>query len=259
MIKLTFLGTGGGRFATLYQTRATGGIYLEHTGLEKQSRVHIDPGPGALVHASRNGIDPTQTDAIIVTHCHPDHYVDAEILTEAMTMGGRRKRGFLLGSRSTLEGVDNIGPCISKYFQKNVETCMVIEKNNIKLGELVVTPAPTIHSDPTTVGLKFSTSSGVIAYVADTEFSKEIAGAYRNARVLILPVTRPRAAKIPYHLTTDDASEFASIVKPELCILTHFGLKMIEADPEAEARWIEQQTGVKCIAASDGMKIEIDE
>ncbi|MCX8173159.1 MAG: MBL fold metallo-hydrolase [Thermoplasmata archaeon] len=258
MIKLTFLGTGGGRFATLYQTRATGGVYLEDFTPEKPFRVHIDPGPGALVHAGRNGINPTQTDGIIVTHCHPDHYVDAEILTEAMTMGGRRKKGFLLGSRSTLEGVENIGPCISRYFQKNVETCMIIEKTSMKLGELVVTPAPAIHSDPTTVGLRISTNTGIIAYVADTEFSKEIAGAYRNARVLILPVTRPRAAKIPYHLTTDDAAEFAAIVKPELCIITHFGLKMLEADPEAEARWIEQQSKVKCIAASDGMKIEVD-
>lgn len=134
MIKLTFLGTGGGRFATLFQTRATGGIYLEDFSSEKPFRVHIDPGPGALVRAGENGIDPTRTDAIIVSHCHPDHYVDAEILTEAMTMGGRRKRGSLLGSKSTLEGVENIGPCISKYFQKNVENCIVMENASVKLG-----------------------------------------------------------------------------------------------------------------------------
>ncbi|MGC8913397.1 MAG: MBL fold metallo-hydrolase [Thermoplasmata archaeon] len=259
MINLIFLGTGGGRFATLYQTRATGGVYLEDLSGNKAVRMHIDPGPGALVHARKMGIDTTKTDAIIVTHCHPDHYVDAEILTEAMTLGGRIKKGFLLGSKSTLEGIENMGPCISRYFQKNVENCITMEKNSVKVGELVISPQLSLHSDPTTIGLKITTNNGIISYVADTEFSPEIASAHKGARVLILPVTRPRNAKIPYHLSTEDALEFVKIVKPELCIFTHFGLKMIDARPEMEARWVEEQTGIKCIAAVDEMKIEIND
>jgi len=258
MIYLTFLGTAGGRFATVYQTRATGGIYFEHETEERICRLHIDPGPGALVHAKIHRIDPTKTDGIIVTHCHPDHYVDAEILVEAMTFGGRKKKGFLLGSKSTLEGIEGIGPCISKYFQKNVEQSIILENTSVKIGEVGITPTKSHHSDPTTVGLKIATEEGAISYVADTAFSNEVAQMHKGARVLILPTTRPRNARIPYHLTTDDALEFVKIVKPELCVLTHFGLKMIEANPESEAKWVEENSGVRCIAAQDGMKISID-
>src|SRR4030065_673432 len=99
MTVLTFLGTGGGRFATIYQARATGGIYLED-----ERNLHIDPGPGALVRARSVGIDPLKTDAILISHCHPDHYMDAEILIEAMTEGGPKKLRALHGARSRIEG-----------------------------------------------------------------------------------------------------------------------------------------------------------
>ena len=52
MTRLTFLGTGGGRFVTLNQERSTGGIYLEDG-----YKVHIDPGPGAVHALKRNRID----------------------------------------------------------------------------------------------------------------------------------------------------------------------------------------------------------
>ena len=42
MVRITFLGTGGGRFATIYQARATGGFYIEDG-----RNLHVDPGPGA--------------------------------------------------------------------------------------------------------------------------------------------------------------------------------------------------------------------
>ena len=59
MTTLTFLGTGGGRFATIYQVRATGGMYVKDV-----ARVHIDPGPTALYNMSRLHLDPAKTDAV---------------------------------------------------------------------------------------------------------------------------------------------------------------------------------------------------
>ncbi|MDH3366035.1 MAG: MBL fold metallo-hydrolase, partial [Thermoplasmata archaeon] len=94
MVRITFLGTGGGRFATIYQARATGGFYIEDG-----RNIHVDPGPGALVRMRSVGLDPMNTHAILISHCHPDHYMDAEILIEAMTEGGTRKQGVLEASR----------------------------------------------------------------------------------------------------------------------------------------------------------------
>ncbi|PIX31699.1 MBL fold metallo-hydrolase, partial [Candidatus Bathyarchaeota archaeon CG_4_8_14_3_um_filter_42_8] len=53
-IEIIFLGTGGGRFATITQKRRTAGIRIISEGLN----LHLDPGPGALVHSINEGLDP---------------------------------------------------------------------------------------------------------------------------------------------------------------------------------------------------------
>ena len=43
--------------------------------------------------------------------------------------------------------------------------------------------------------------------------------------------------------------------KPKLVIMTHFGIKMLKADPLYEARKIQKKTGIQIISAKDGMVI----
>ena len=43
--------------------------------------------------------------------------------------------------------------------------------------------------------------------------------------------------------------------KPQLCIITGFGRKMVEADPVDEARTIQKATKVQVISAKEGLKI----
>ena len=46
---------------------------------------------------------------------------------------------------------------------------------------------------------------------------------------------------------------------PSCVVLTHFGESMLKAGPEAEAAYLEGETGVPSIAARDGMRIDISE
>ena len=253
MTRLIFLGTGGGRFATIYQMRATAGIYLDD-GV----RMHIDPGPGALVHMHRAGIDPTQTDAILISHCHPDHYTDAEILIEAMTMGGTKKRGTIIGSKSVFEGVKDFSPAISSYHSKLVEhTISMVPKMRVKVGHVAIEATPSAHSDEFTIGFRIFTSNGVISYVSDTALTPEVLAAHRMARVLIIACTRPQKSRIAHHLNTEDAAELIKTIKPEIAVLTHFGLRILRHDPDKEAEWITNTTGIKTVAAKDGLMLNI--
>jgi len=253
MTRLVFLGTGGGRFATIYQMRATAGIYLDD-GV----RMHIDPGPGALVHMHRAGIDPTQTDAILISHCHPDHYTDGEILIEAMTMGGTKKRGTIIGSKSVFEGVKDFSPAISSYHSKLVEHMIpMVPKMRVKVGHVAIEATPSAHSDEFTIGFRIFTSNGVISYVSDTALTPEVLAAHRMARVLIIACTRPQKSRIPHHLNTEDAAELIKGVKPEIAVLTHFGLRILRHDPDKEAEWITNTTGIKTVAAKDGLMLNI--
>lgn len=253
MAKITFLGTGGGRFATIYQARATGGIYLED-----QRNLHIDPGPGALVRMRSVGIDPLKTDAIIVSHCHPDHYLDAEILIEAMTEGGSRKQGVLLGSLSVIEGNGDFGPAISKYHLSMPRVVKVMQPfTKVSLKPLEIAATPSAHSDTSSVGLRIQTANGMISYVSDTQLVEQVIKAHKHARVLIASVTRPLGQRIPHHLSTEDAGYLLEKTKPELAIITHFGMRVIQENPETQAKWIEERSGVKTVAARDFMTVEL--
>jgi phosphoribosyl 1,2-cyclic phosphodiesterase len=255
MTSLWLLGTGGGRFATIFQERATGGVYLQDG-----ARIHIDPGPGSLVQLKRARLDPTRTDAVLVSHCHPDHYTDAEILVEAMTNGAKVRRGTLAGSRSVMEGSDGFGPAISEYHKAKVETARSLSPGDaFKVGNLDVVATPAAHSDPTTVGFRVSTTHGEVGYVPDTALADAVVEANRGVRVLIVPLTRPLRARIEHHLCTEDAAELVAGVDPEVVLLNHFGLKILREDPDVQAQFIQKRTGVRTVVGTDIMHVSIAE
>lgn len=252
-VALKFLGTGGGRFTTMYQARSTGGCLLD-----AGRQVHIDPGPGALLRARQEGQDPTKTRAVLVTHAHPDHYTEAEVVVEAMTRGGTARRGTFVGSVSTLEGTDSHDAVLSRYHRSRPkEAFSVGPGDHFKLGGVTVRATPSHHRDDTTVGFRFTTEEGVIGYIADTSLEEDVIKAHAGSRVLVLPATRPRGARIDWHLCTEDVATIVRAIQPEVALLNHLGLKMIRAGPDGEAQWLEEKTGVRTVAASDGMQVTV--
>jgi phosphoribosyl 1,2-cyclic phosphodiesterase len=254
-IDIFFLGTGGGRFATITQKRRTGGIRF----LSDTFNMHLDPGPGALVYSLNNGLDPQKVTAVLVSHAHPDHYTDAEVFIEAMTRGMTKKRGLVIASRSVLFGNATYGSAISKYHQK-IPSNVIEAKPGITLdlkdAKLLITKAN--HTDPDTIGFRLKTQNmGDIAYTSDTEFSEEIAKEYQGVRLLILCILRPSGNPWEGHMTTEDAIKMVNETRPEMALLTHFGMRMIFRGPEKEAKRIQQKTGIPTVAAADGMHINV--
>jgi len=254
---MTFLGTGGGRHTTMYQTRSTGGILVEHN---EGKHLHIDPGPGALTQMRRIHYDLTSTDSLIVSHAHPDHYCDAETVIEGITRGGWKKRGHLYGSPTVIDGNGDLGPCVSKYHKRLIENITVLYPGmTLDVDGLKADVCKTDHSDPTNVGFRFHSGNGIVSYVCDTSFSKEIAEQHIGSRVLILPVTTPDDRRIDFHLCTDDAVSFIDVVKPELALFIHLGIVMIRKDPDKQAASAERRTGIKTIAVKDLDILEVGE
>lgn len=254
--RITFLGTGGGRHSTMYQVRSTGGMLIEHDG----KHLHVDPGPGALTQMHRIRYDLTRTDSVIVSHCHPDHYSDAECVLEGVSRGGWVKRGHLYGSETVINGSGGLGPCISAYHQGIVDGVTVFHPGDVlDVDGLKVDICRAIHSDSTNVGFRFHTDHGIVSYVSDTEYRDELADQYIGSRVLLLPVTTPTGNRIKYHLCTDDAITFVERVKPELTIFVHLGVVIVRRGPESEAASVEKATGVRTIAAHDLMTLDVGE
>ncbi|HKZ93875.1 MAG TPA: MBL fold metallo-hydrolase [Candidatus Bathyarchaeia archaeon] len=256
-LELIFLGTGGGRFATITQRRRTAGIRI----LYEKANVHLDPGPGALIYSLKAALNPQKINGLLISHCHPDHYNDAEVLIEAMTSGMTRKKGVLAAAHSVLYGSDHCEASISKYHQQMPEQLVDAKPGttfDIKNLHISVTQAK--HTDPDAVGFRIETPTlGNIAYTSDTEYFTGIGKQYSGARALILCVLRPAGNPWKGHMTTDDAIKIVEESKPEMAVLTHFGMQMIVKNPDKEAQSIQQQTEVPTIAASDGTHIKIGE
>ncbi len=255
MTKMTFLGTGGGRFATVYQVCRTGGIYIEDG-----ARVHLDPGPGAAIAMRERRMDPAKTDAILVTHCHPDHYGDAEVLIEGMTACSFSRRGLLAGSRSVIDGNGDFGPAVSEYHKRIVPRVVVISPGDVlEVKRMRMRVTRTSHSDPDGVGLRLMTSSGDVAFVGDTELKQEVIDDHLGARVLVMNVTRPIRSRVRYHMSTEDAASMAEAIRPDLAILTHFGSKFIHDGVQKQVDYVKEASGVRTLAAEDFMTLSIGE
>ncbi|MGQ9641643.1 MAG: MBL fold metallo-hydrolase [Candidatus Bathycorpusculaceae bacterium] len=255
--QIIFLGTGGGRFATITQKRRTAGIRIANESLN----LHLDPGPGALVHSVDMGLDPQKLTAIFVSHSHPDHYTDAEVLIEAMTRGMTKKRGVLIASKSVLSGSQVCEASISKYHQQMPKQLIEAAPNTkFLVGAVQVVVTEARHTDPDAVGFRFETKEfGDFAYTSDTEYFEGIGKYYEGVRLLMLCVMRPAGKPWKGHMTTNDAIKIVEEAHPEKAVLTHLGMQMIFQGPAKEAKLMEEKTGVPTVAAVDGMQINFGE
>jgi len=244
---IIFLGTAGDVFVVGKQLRGSGGVILQMGEMQ----FHIDPGPGSLVRAVQNGVNLRANTAIFATCNHINHSNDINAVINAMTYGGFDKRGILVASNSVVNGE---GSYLTEFHKKCLEKIIVLKAGQrIGVEDIEILALPANHSDPDTIGLKFITEDFTLTYSSDTSYSKEIIKEYKGTDILILNVVLPGKEKNESQLNSEDAIRIIKEINPKLTIITHFGLKMIKADPLYEAREIQKQTGCQVICAKDGM------
>jgi phosphoribosyl 1,2-cyclic phosphodiesterase len=242
-------------FATITQRRMTGGFRID--GIDGKN-LHLDPGPGALVRSYQFGVNPLKLHGILVSHSHTDHYSDAEVLIEAMTRGMTRKKGMVIGSPSVINGYQKWGPCISHYHLSKPRVEVMEAGQTLRLDDLKVTATPTKHGDPKNIGFRMEWDGFTLSYTSDTAYFDELHKHHQNADVLIASVIRPGNEKIRGHLCADEFQELLKETSPKLAIMTHLGMKLITDHPVEEAINISKNTGIKTLAAEDGMVIDLD-
>ena len=257
VVEIIFLGTGGGRFAMITQRAKTGGIRI----ISEKTNMHVDPGPGALIYSLERGLDPQKINALFISHSHLDHTNDACLLIEAMTRGGKNKRGTLAASRSVIEGNEICDKAITRYHIGLPERVIEAEDGTkFNIGDFKIEIIKAIHTDPDTVGFRLETSdAGSIGYLPDSEYFEDLGAFFKGVKLLILSVLRPAGKPWKGHMTTEDAARIAEEAKPDLLVITHFGMQMLLSPPSKEARMIEEKTGIRTASARYSMRISIDE
>lgn len=248
--KIIFLGIGGDSYVVGKQVLSSGGIIVQLDNFQ----YHIDPGPGALIKAKQYNINLRENTALFVSHKHLNHSNDANAVISAMTHNGEDKKGVLVASSSVVEGDDKNFPIITNFHKNCLEKTIVLKSGSkIGIGNFDIIGTPTKHSDKLGIGFRFFTPNFVLSYVGDTEYSNEIAEAHVGSDIIILNIVNPGDVKVKNQMNTEDAIKFLKKAKPSLAVITHFGIKMLSADPINEARTIQKESKVQVIAAKDGM------
>ena len=251
---IKFLGTAGARFVMIKQLRSSGGIWLCLAG----KNILLDPGPGSLVRAtsSKPKLDPTKLDAIIITHKHLDHTGDLSVMIEAMTEGGFKKRGLLFAPGDALEeGNDPVVPKYLRGFPEKIE--ILKEGGEYRIGDIFFnTPVRHVHRVET-YGLNFRVDGNdILSVIADTKYFEGIEKHYPG-KVLVINVVRFEKDPSLDHLSIPEVKMIIEKARPQKAIITHFGMKVVQAKPWEVAEAMTKELGIEVIAARDGMELPL--
>ena len=249
---IKFLGTAGARFVMIKQLRSSGGIWVSLD----DTNVLIDPGPGSLIRclSSKPRLDPKNLDGIILTHRHIDHSNDINLMIEAMTNGGFKKKGKVFAPKDALEDE----PVIFRYAREQVEEIIELHEGkeysikNIRFD----TPVKHLHGVET-YGINIYGKGITISLISDTKYFDGLESFYKGD-ILILNVIRLEPRDDILHLSLKDAEKIISKNRPKLSVLTHFGMTMLKAKPWEVAENLSKKLNLKVVAANDGMVIDIE-
>ncbi len=253
-VRIVLLGSGGGRNVFSSQIRGTGGFVI----ITDKFSIHVDPGEGALVRARMYRVNIREVRYILVSHVHLDHANDVNAVIDAITIGGIKQRGVLLASESVLKETPEFGyPIVSKThlsYLDHYEVLREYEDENLKVEAIRAK-----HSDPYALSMKIYVEDKVIGYTGDTAYFPELAKFFEGVDLLIANTLYPFKLRSDKHLNLDDALKLAKLAKPKKLLITHFGKRVIREGPAKAAEIISQRSGVKTIAAKDGLTILLDE
>jgi ribonuclease BN (tRNA processing enzyme) len=246
---ITFLGTAGARFMVSRQLAASGGIWLNLNG----TQILLDPGPGSIVQSTKRKLNAEKLDAIIVSHRHLDHAADVNVMVEAMTNGGFNRHGWLYAPADALDNE----PVMFSYLKKYIEGVVVLQEGKSYTLGNVTFSTPVRHIHPVeTYGMVFQTQGHSFSYITDTLYFDGLIKHYASELLIINMVfTEPRPPV--EHLAIPDAARIITEIKPKAAILSHFGMHVWQAKPWKIAEELSRQTGVKVIAARDGMIFDL--
>lgn len=249
---IKFLGTAGARFVMIQQLRYSAGVWLRY----KKTDVLIDPGPGSLVRClkSKPKLNPCRLDGIFLTHKHLDHSGDINVIIEAMTEGGSKKRGSLFLPSDAL----GAGGVVFSHFENKPEKLKCLkegERHQVKDIEFLV--ASKNRHSVETYGFKFYLGQKVIGWISDTANFSGLAQHYAGVDILIVNVVffEPRADY--QHLCLEEAVGLVQKIKPEKAIFTHFGMTILKEKPHLLEEKVKKETGLNIKFAYDGMNLEI--
>lgn len=153
-------------------------------------------------------------------------------------------------------------PVVLPYAQRFVERIERLEERSgpYPIGGVALHTSILHRHAVRTYGLHFEHEGTRIAYLPCGRYFDGLAEDYarHSPDVLIVNVLRYRDEMNVDHLTWQDARRIVAGVRPKVAVFQHFGTKMLEADPSRLAQELEDELGLRAIAAYDGFMLDVD-
>jgi ribonuclease BN (tRNA processing enzyme) len=212
----------------------------------------FDLGQGSFAELSRY-CDPSAVDAVVVSHLHPDHYVDlvplrhflnyeAEALGSVAVFGPSQLPGRLDGlmaERGFLSGIQFTG----------------LQPGRFAVGELEVEAAHVTHI-PDSFAFRVGVAGGAgLVYSGDCGRADDLLPLVRPGDVLLCEAAYgARQPQDPVHINAEMAASVAARSGASRLVLTHV---LDTSDPEAALEAAKRTFQGEVVLAEPGLRFEI--
>jgi ribonuclease BN (tRNA processing enzyme) len=213
---VTVLGAGGTWPAP---GGATSGYLVRHDGF----CLWIDAGTGTLSRLQQH-IALSEVDTVLVTHGHPDHFVDLYPAFYARYYGQLGTPGLPLYAPSDFFG--HFAELVSDDSRDLLRVCYSVRDADageaFEAGPFRIVPFEMTHVGVRSLGYRIEVGGSTLAYTGDTGPSDEVVKLASGADLFVCEATwQDGMDLLPFHMSARQAGEHATRAGVARLVLTH--------------------------------------
>lgn len=179
------------------------------------------------------GIHPTSVHSVFLTHFHPDHIADLIplLFTRNYTAELYEKKLTIYGPTGLVHFLRTMAAAYGEWLNDIVDQSVeVIElKEGIFELDRLILRILSVNHAPESIGYRFESAAGTIAFTGDTGYSLNAAKLCRDADIAVMECAAMQRGG--NHLCPEEVAEMALLSQPAQLLINHCYPEVVTTDP----------------------------